>query len=107
LADTAIWHARLGNVAAARDAVDRLLADEGAIAEGTDFPTYCYWVAAQILHLVGRSADAKRALGRGKRLMQATADDLDGDDRKQYLSIPWNADLLLAADSDVWPDPPR
>jgi hypothetical protein len=107
VADTAIWHARLGDVPAARAAVHRLLADENAIVEGTDFPTYCYWAAAQILHLDGRTADASRVLAKGHRLLQSTADDLDAEDRAQYLSIPWNADLLRAIEADVWPDPPR
>ncbi len=107
LADAAIWHTRLGNVTAARDAVRRLLADEEAIVAGTDFPTYCYWAAAQVFHREGRAGEASRALERGRRLMQATADDLEGDDRSQYLAIRWNADLLRAAEAGDWPDPPR
>ena len=107
LADAAIWHARLGNAAAARDAVARLLADEEGIVAGTDFPTYCYWAAAQVFHREGRAGEAARALEKGRRLMQATADDLEAADREQYLAIRWNADLLRAARAGEWPDPPR
>ncbi len=32
------------------------------IVAGTDFPTYCYWAAAQVFHREGRAAEAARAL---------------------------------------------
>lgn len=107
IADTALWHVKLGDMPAARAAVQRLLADEKSIVEGTDFPTYCYWAAAQIFHIDGRTGDAARMLAKGRHLLQSTAEDLEDEDRAQYLSIPWNADLLRAIEENVWPDPPR
>ncbi len=107
LADAAIWHARLGDLPAARENVRRMLSDEESIVEATDFPTYCYWAAAQIFHLDGRDGDAARALDKARRLLQSTAGGLEGEDRAQYLSIPWNADMMAAAESGQWPKPPR
>ncbi|HEX3457890.1 MAG TPA: hypothetical protein VHR97_08050, partial [Candidatus Baltobacteraceae bacterium] len=107
LADTAIWHARLGDMPAAHENVKRMLSDEESIVEATDFPTYCYWAAAQVLHAEGREADAARALDKARRLLQSTAAGLEGEDRAQYLSIPWNADMMVAAESGRWPNPPR
>jgi DNA-binding SARP family transcriptional activator/tetratricopeptide (TPR) repeat protein len=107
LADVAIWHARLGNVAAARVAAQRLLADDDAISSGADWPTYCYWAAAQIFHLEGRHAEASRVLEQAKRLMQKTANELDPEDRESYLALPWHVDIKQTAASGLWPNPPR
>jgi DNA-binding SARP family transcriptional activator len=108
LADVAIWHASLGNLPAARDAVRRLLADDDAIARGTDWPSYCYWAAAQILRLDGGDeADAARALAHARRIVQTTADELDAGDRERFRAIPWHLDLARAAEHGIWPDPPR
>lgn len=106
LADLAVWHAASGNLAAAGDYARRLLADEKGIAASSE-PEYCYWAAAQILRLEGKKADASRALGRARAMMQAMADGLDAEDRASFESIPWHADLAAAATQGVWPDPPR
>ena len=107
LADVAIWHAALGNLPAARDAIARMTADEDAIMRGSEWPAYCYWAAAQIFRLAGEPREASRALDKARRLVMATARDLEPDDRERFLAIPWHADLSQAAASDVWPDPPR
>ena len=95
IADAALWYAAVGNLDAARDAVTRLLADDDAIARGTDWPTYCYWAAGQVLRLDGQPAAAKRALDRARRLMNASAAELEGEDRERFLSLPWHADLSI------------
>jgi DNA-binding SARP family transcriptional activator len=107
LANFAIWNAALGDVPAARDAVRRLLADHDAIMRATDWPTQCYWVAAQIFRVTGDSAEAASALQRARRLMVDTASELEPPDRESFLAIPWHVDLTRAAGTDVWPDPPR
>jgi DNA-binding SARP family transcriptional activator/tetratricopeptide (TPR) repeat protein len=107
LADVAIWHAALGNMPAARDAIARMLSDEDAIFRGTEWPAYCYWAAAQIYHLDGREADAARMLKRARQLMLETSNEMEAEDREQYLSIPWHRDILQASDAGLWPDPPR
>ena len=60
LANLAVWYAALGNLPAARDAVARMVADEDAIMRATDWPSYCYWAAAQIFHLGGDRARHRR-----------------------------------------------
>jgi tetratricopeptide (TPR) repeat protein len=107
LANFAIWHAALGNLAAARDAVRRLLTDNEAIMRTTDWPSHCYWAAAQVFHLDGSSAEATRALERAKRLMNESANDLEPDDRASFLALPWHVDLMQAISADIWPEPPR
>ncbi|MEO6836000.1 MAG: AAA family ATPase [Candidatus Tumulicola sp.] len=107
LANFAIWHAALGNLPAARDAVRRLLAADEAIMRATDWPTRCYWAAAQILRVAGDSAEAARALERARRLMLAAAEELQSEDRESFLAMPWHVDLVRAAETDTWPDPPR
>jgi DNA-binding SARP family transcriptional activator/tetratricopeptide (TPR) repeat protein len=107
LADVAIWQAKLGNLPAARDAVRRLLADGDAIMRGADWPSYCYWAAAQIFHLDGDSKAAAHALTQAKRLMQMTANTLEADDRERFLALPWHVDLVRAAADGAWPTPPR
>jgi hypothetical protein len=107
LANFAIWNAALGDVPAAREAVRRLLADHDAIMRATDWPTQCYWVAAQIFRVMGDSAEAASALQRARRLMVDTANELEPADRESFLAIPWHVDLTRAAGTDVWPDPPR
>jgi DNA-binding SARP family transcriptional activator/tetratricopeptide (TPR) repeat protein len=107
LANVAIWHVKLGNLPAARDAIQRLLADDDAIHRGSDWPTYCYWAAAQIAHLDGRSPDAKRLLERARGLMQKTAADFEEEDRLSFLALPWHVDIQETAATGVWPNPPR
>jgi predicted ATPase/DNA-binding SARP family transcriptional activator len=107
IAGLAIWHAALGDLPAARDAVRRLLADEDAIKRSTDWPSYCYWAAAQVSQLEGDRAEAARMLERARRLMLATANELDPDDREQFLAIPWHPDVARAFETGTWPNPPR
>ncbi|MGC1379390.1 MAG: tetratricopeptide repeat protein, partial [Candidatus Baltobacteraceae bacterium] len=107
LADVAIWQAALGNLPAARDAVQKLLADEDSIQRGSDWPSSCYWSAAQILRVDGDAAGAARRLEQAQRIMQTTANALEPEDRERFLSLPWHVDLVQAAASGVWPDPPR
>jgi DNA-binding SARP family transcriptional activator len=107
LANLALWHAALGNLPAARDAVQRLLADDDSIMRTTDWPTHCYWTAAQIFRASGDAGDAARALKRAGSLLQAAAGELEAEDRESFLAIPWHMDLARAVDANVWPDPPR
>ncbi|HEY6326680.1 MAG TPA: AAA family ATPase [Candidatus Cybelea sp.] len=107
LADIAIWYARSGDLAAARDAVTRLLADEPAIARGADWPAYCYWCAAQVLHLSRETASAKRALERARRIMESSAKALEAEDRVSFLDLPFHRDIAAVAAGGAWPDPPR
>jgi tetratricopeptide (TPR) repeat protein len=107
LANVAVWLVRLGDLPAARDAVQRMLADDDAINRGNDWPTYCYWVAAQIAHLDGRPAEASRLLERAKRLMQKSAVALEEEDRLSFLALPWHLDIQETVATGVWPDPPR
>jgi DNA-binding SARP family transcriptional activator len=106
-ADIAIWQANVGNLPAARDAILKLYQHEGEIVNATEFPTYCYWAAAQIFHLDGRVTEERRALQKGRQIMQNVAQELDDEDRAQYLGIAWHADLIRASDSNEWPSPPR
>jgi DNA-binding SARP family transcriptional activator/tetratricopeptide (TPR) repeat protein len=107
LANLAVWQVRSGSLAAARDAVARMLADDDALNRGNEWPTYCYWVAAQVLRLDGRSTEATGLLERAKRLMQTSANDLEEDDRASFLALPWHDDIKKAAATGIWPDPPR
>jgi tetratricopeptide (TPR) repeat protein len=107
LANFAIWYAALGNLPAARDAVRRLLAADEAIMRATDWPTHCYWAAAQIFHAAGESVEAARALEQAKRMMLAAAEGLEPEDRESFLALPWHVDLANAVKAGVWPDPPR
>jgi tetratricopeptide (TPR) repeat protein len=107
IADLAIWHAALGNRDAARDAVNRLLENEDAIVNGSDWPWYCYWAAAQIFHLDGDDARASKMLLRARRLMDEMANGLEPEDRERFLAIRWNVDLSNAAAEGAWPTPPR
>jgi hypothetical protein len=74
---------------------------------GSEWPAYCYWSAAQIFRMAGDSRESSRTLDKARRLMMATARDLEPDDRERFLAIPWHADATRAAVSDAWPDPPR
>jgi DNA-binding SARP family transcriptional activator len=107
LADLAIWQANVGNMPAAREAIRELFKHEDDIVNATEFPTYCYWAAAQIFHIDGRAVDERNALQKARRIMFAVTDELDEADRAQYLAIPWNADVVRAAESGEWPSPPR
>ncbi len=107
LADVAVWQANLGNLPAAVDAVTRLLADDGSIMRGSDWPTYCYWAAAQVYRYAGKTAEAKRALDRASRLVQSSASSLEPEDRERFLGLPFHVDLRHAVETGDWPDPPR
>jgi tetratricopeptide (TPR) repeat protein len=104
LAGVALWHTKTGNMSEARKAVQRLLADDRAILRGTDWPAYCYWVAAQVLRLNGRTAEAARALERARHLLQAGARELSPEDRAKFLGLPWHVEIQKAAAENVWPD---
>ena len=106
LADVAIWQAILGNMSAARESVGRLLADHDAIVYGTEWPQYCYWAAAQVLHADGQAREARAALERARSFISTTAAELEPEDREQFLAIPWHADIAGAAERDAWPAPP-
>ncbi len=107
LADLGLWYGTLGDLSAARNAIRRMLADENAIAQGSDWPSYCYWAAAQIFHLDGVGEHATRALAHAHRLMQASANDLEPEDRERFLALRWHADLAHAVNAGAWPTPPR
>jgi tetratricopeptide (TPR) repeat protein len=107
LANFAIWNAALGNLEAARSAIRRLLADEEAIMRTTDWPSHCYWAAAQVFRCDGNAEEAARALKRAHRLMEENAAGLDPEDRESFLALPWHIDLRQAISTGVWPDPPR
>lgn len=107
LADIAIWHAALGNLPLAHDAVQRLLSNRNALVRGTDWPSYCYWAAAQVFRLEGDSESADDALQHATALMEGAAGALEAEDRERFLALPWHADLRQAAATGRWPDPPR
>jgi tetratricopeptide (TPR) repeat protein len=107
LADVAIWYANVGNLDGAREAARRLLADDEAIANGADWPTYCYWGGAQILRLTGETGDAARALKAAHRLMTAEAEILEREDRRSFLGLEFHRDIARAVEFDQWPNPPR
>ena len=107
LAAVAIWHAALGNLPSARDAVRRLLVNHDALECGTDWPSICYWDAAQVFRLDGDSEKARHALQRASELMEAHANILGPEDRERFLALPWHADLRQAVAAGTWPDPPR
>jgi DNA-binding SARP family transcriptional activator/tetratricopeptide (TPR) repeat protein len=107
LADVAIWYANVGNLDAAREAARRLLADDKAIANGADWPTYCYWSGAQILRLTGDTGDASRALEAAHRLMLAEAEMLEREDRQSFLALEFHRNIACAVSQDEWPNPPR
>ncbi len=107
LANFAIWHAALGNLSAARDAVQRLLASDETIMHANDWPTHCYWAAAQIFRAAGDSDQAARALKRARQLMLSAAEDLEPEDRESFLALPWHVDLMQALNAGAWPEPPR
>ena len=106
LADLALWHAALGDRAEARDWVSRLLENENAIVTGADWPSYCYWAAAQVFHLAGDESQASKMLQRARRLMNEMVDGLESEDRERFLAIRWNVDLTNAV-GGAWPTPPR
>ena len=107
LADLSVWHAALGDLTAARDCIRRMLANENAILRGTDWPEYCYWAAAQIFHLDGNTNEASFALSQAQRMIEATAAELEPEDRERFLAISWHADIANATANDIWPSPPR
>jgi|HubBroStandDraft_4_1064222.scaffolds.fasta_scaffold00001_162 DNA-binding SARP family transcriptional activator/tetratricopeptide (TPR) repeat protein len=107
LADLAIWHAALGNLETALACTQRMLAGEESFVRSTEWPEYCYWSAAQVFRLHGDTAVAARMLQRAARIMEATASELDPEDRDRFLAIVWNRDIAAAVASDRWPNPPR
>lgn len=106
-ADVALWYAAAGNLPAALEAVRRMLADEDGIVRATEWPTYCYWAAAQILRRNGDVKEAAQTLDRTRRMLFSTAAELESEDRERFLAIPWHVDIARAVENDVWPDPPR
>ncbi|MBV8531873.1 MAG: hypothetical protein JO104_11180 [Candidatus Eremiobacteraeota bacterium] len=107
LADVAIWQARSGDMLAAGAAVKQLLADEEAIKDGSDWPSYCFWAAAQVIRLLGEDGEAARLLTRAHGAMQNEAMDLEDEDRASFLALPFNRDIASATAGGSWPDPPR
>lgn len=39
--------------------------------------------------------------------MNESAGGLGQEDRENFLRLPWHADLIRAAETGEWPDPPR
>ncbi|HET6274435.1 MAG TPA: hypothetical protein VFE16_00685 [Candidatus Cybelea sp.] len=107
LADLAVWHAALGNLGKARDYAQRMLAGEESFVRSTEWPEYCYWAAAQVFRLHGDTQAAARMLERAHRIMETTAQELEGEDRERFLSIAWHRDIEAAARRNLWPDPAR
>jgi tetratricopeptide (TPR) repeat protein len=105
LADVGTWYAKVGNFTTAVQTVRRLLSDEEAIARGSDWPAYCYWSAAQVLHAAGDSEAASRALECARRIMQISSDALlDPEDRASFLALPFHCEIARTAATGEWPD---
>lgn len=104
LADVALWYASAGDLTAAREAVQRLLADEDAMARGTDWPAYGYWCAAQVFRLSAQRDAADLALEKARRAMLSEAAALEGGDRESFLGLPFHRDITRAVASGVWPN---
>ena len=59
---------------------------------------------ARILLLGGRP---NFALSQAQRMIEATAAELEPEDRERFLAISWHADIANATANDIWPSPPR
>ncbi len=107
LADLAIWHAALGDLERAREYARRMLEHEETFARSTEWPEYCYWAAAQVFRLLGDLTLTARMLKRARHITDATAQELEPEDRERFLAISWHRDIAEAARNDLWPNPPR
>jgi uncharacterized membrane protein len=83
------------------------LADDDAITSGCDWPSYCFWAAAQILRATGDEVAANHLLERARGIMKQSAKGLEPEDRTSFLALFFHRDIAHAAESGAWPDPPR
>jgi len=103
LADLALWYAARGDLATARERIERMLANE-PYDLGTEWPQTCHWAAARILRASGESARAGEALARAKSLVDGCAAQIEPQRRDRYLNISWNREIADAAERDAWPE---
>ncbi|MBV9103656.1 MAG: AAA family ATPase, partial [Candidatus Eremiobacteraeota bacterium] len=101
LADLALWNAQSGDLRSARDYVEKLLA--GTLPITTEKPQSCPWTAAQVLRACGDGTRARAELERAYNLVAPLAEQLTGDARARFVTVPWNREIIAAYERDEWP----
>ena len=104
LGDLAVWHAQLGDLAAARSCVDQMF--EQGVQVWAEWPQRFYWAAAQVMHASGDEAGAREQLQRAHQLVADMAAQIPEDDRARYRSVPWNLAIIAALERHEWPTLP-
>jgi tetratricopeptide (TPR) repeat protein len=100
MGDIALWHAQLGDLAAAQTRVEKMLAQ--GVHVWAEWPQRFHWAAAQVLHACGDDARSRSELVRARELVADLERELTGDDLVRYQSVSWNKAIVAAHDSDHW-----
>jgi tetratricopeptide (TPR) repeat protein len=101
LGELGLWHLELGDLDAARARIDQVLAQ--GVHVWAEWPQRFHWAAAQVLRACGDDARARRELDRARELVADLETELQGDELKRYLSVPWNTAIIAAHARDEWP----
>jgi DNA-binding SARP family transcriptional activator len=104
LRDLALWHAQTGDLAAARERLDLMLAHRSRV--WGEWPQRFHWVAAQILRATGDEAGARRELESAHALVASLEMELTPEERGRYRSAQWNREVIAAYERGEWPSLP-
>lgn len=103
-ADLALAHAMRGDLAAACEVVERVLALDRSWAERAIFPPYPVWVVARVLRAAG-DARAPEILAWASHLARTVAASIDSNDlRARFEALPFVVEIARARDLGHWPE---
>ena len=107
LADAALAHALRGDLAAARDFSERIMAVEPSWTDAAIFPPYPLWIVACVLHWSGDDR-ARAAYAWASRLAQTVAGSIsDPALRGHFEALPFYAAMRRVEGEHGWPPRPE
>jgi tetratricopeptide (TPR) repeat protein len=103
LGDLALTDLAAGNVAAAREAANEIIARAPSSSENTVWPHYCLWAAARVYRAVGDESAAQDALNRAQTFVSRQLIAMtDPKSREAFAALPAVAAVAAAA-AGTWP----
>jgi tetratricopeptide (TPR) repeat protein len=106
-ANIALWSAALGDLAEAKTYAFLALERRAEFATASFWPQASEWCLAQAFRACDEADAAAAALERARALTLKALEQIDPEDKAVFLELPWHRDLMAAAESNIWPDPPR
>lgn len=104
LCDLTVAYLRAGRLPAAQQAADEMLHLLAADAAHMTYPQFILWAAAQTYRALGQPERAQALLVQANQVLrEKTAAIPDPESRATFAQLPYNREMLAAAEQDRWP----